>query len=145
MKKWIWVCLSLLLALTLSGGIVYAEGKKKSSSPKKGSILYVCNCSDNCTCNTVKTKPGKCTCGTKLVAMHVLKIEGDEAILCTCGKGCSCKLDKDDPTKCGCGKPVKRVSIKGLYVCNCGGNCMCNTVKTKPGKCPCGAKLKKVE
>ncbi|WP_420267169.1 hypothetical protein [Candidatus Magnetominusculus dajiuhuensis] len=146
MKKLFWVFLSLLLVLTLSGGIVYAEGKKKTASaPKKGSILYVCNCDDNCTCNTVKTKPGKCKCGKKLVPMHVLKIEGDEAILCTCGKGCTCKLDKDDPTKCGCGKPVKRVSIKGMYVCACGDTCECNTVSKKPGKCPCGTKLKKVE
>lgn len=146
MKKRVLVYLSLFLVLALSGGIVYAEGgKKAASAPKKGSILYVCNCSDNCTCNTVSKHPGKCSCGKKMVQMHVLKIEGSEAILCTCGKGCSCKMDKDDPEKCGCGKPVKRVSIKGLYVCGCSDNCTCNTVSKKPGKCPCGVKLKKVE
>ncbi|MBF0516244.1 MAG: hypothetical protein HQK97_03860 [Nitrospirae bacterium] len=146
MKRRLFVYLSLFLVLALSSGVAYAEGKKKGKHmPKASSILYVCNCGDNCTCNTVSTKPGKCKCGTKLVAMHVVKIEGDEALLCTCGKGCTCKLDKDDPTKCGCGKPVKRVNIKGMYVCGCPDGCACNTVSDKPGKCKCGTELKKVE
>ncbi|KWT78286.1 hypothetical protein [Candidatus Magnetominusculus xianensis] len=145
MKKRVVVYLSLFLVLILSAGLAYAEGKKKGSSKRKpGDILYVCNCGDTCTCDTVMTKPGKCTCGQDLVQMHVLKIEGDETLLCTCGKGCSCKLDKDDPTKCGCGKVVKKVSIKGLYACGCSDGCMCNTVSDKPGKCRCGTQLKKV-
>jgi hypothetical protein len=77
--------------------------------------------------------------------MHVLKIEKDEAVLCTCGKDCHCKINEADPTKCGCGKPVKRVSLKGLYVCNCGAGCACNTISDKPGKCKCGNELRKVE
>lgn len=141
------LALSLFIVLALCVGVVYAEGEKAAAKPKKAktSILYVCSCGDNCTCNMVSTRPGKCKCGKKAAEMHVLKIEGDEAILCTCGKGCTCKLDKDDPTKCGCGKPVKRVNIKGMYVCSCGDTCECNTVSKKPGKCPCGAPLKKVE
>jgi hypothetical protein len=90
-------------------------------------------------------KPGKCTCGKKMAGMHVLKIENGEALLCTCGKGCTCQLDPKDPTKCGCGKPVKRVSLKGMYVCNCGEGCTCNTISDKPGTCRCGKELKKVE
>jgi len=78
---------------------------------------------------------------------HVLKIEGEEALLCTCAEGCKCSLDPKDPTKCGCGQPVKRVSLKGagIYFCNCGGSCMCNTVSNSPGKCKCGMDLKKVD
>jgi hypothetical protein len=76
--------------------------------------------------------------------MHVLKIEGDEAVLCACGKDCACGIDPKDPTKCSCGKPVKRVSIKGMYVCNCGPDCKCNTVSDKPGTCKCGVALKKL-
>lgn len=132
--------LTVLLALAVLAGFVFAGQEDKGT----GSILYVCNCSGDCKCNTVSTKPGKCTCGTELTATHVLKIENDEAIVCTCGKDCTCKIDPNDPTKCGCGKPVKRVSIKGMYVCACGGGCACNTVSDKPGKCKCGNELKKV-
>ncbi|MBF0318605.1 MAG: hypothetical protein HQL01_02200 [Nitrospirae bacterium] len=143
MKKKLLVYLSLLLTLALCS-IVYAEGKKADSAPKQGSILYVCNCGPTCTCNTVLTAPGKCSCGQDTVPMHVLKIEGSEAILCSCGASCTCELDKKDATKCTCGKAVKRVSIKGLYACSCGNSCTCNTVTDKPGKCPCGSDLKKV-
>ena len=48
---------------------------------------------------------------------HVLKIEGNEAILCQCGEGCKCDgLDTKDPTKCVCGNPVKRVSLEGTGI-----------------------------
>ncbi|TAN43953.1 MAG: hypothetical protein EPN22_08665 [Nitrospirae bacterium] len=146
-KRWLSVFI-VLLALMFScyafaekaGG--KAKGKKRGAS---SNILYVCNCGPECKCNTVSTKPGKCSCGEALVPMHILKIEKDEALLCTCGKGCSCKLDPNDPSKCGCGKDVKRVSIKGLYACACGEGCTCNRVSDKPGKCRCGNELKKVE
>jgi hypothetical protein len=78
---------------------------------------------------------------------HVLKIEGNEALVCTCEKGCKCSLDPKDPTKCGCGKPAKRINLKGtgIYFCNCGGSCSCNIVSDKPGKCKCKMDLKKVD
>lgn len=139
--------LTVLLSAVVMLGFVFAETKKESSTSENknaGSVLYVCNCGENCKCNTVSTKPGKCACGNELVPMHVLKIEKDEAILCRCGKDCTCQIDPNDPTKCGCGKPVKRVSIKGMYVCNCSSDCKCNTVSDKPGKCKCGADLKKL-
>lgn len=138
---------SVLLTTVVLVAFVFAESKKESSTQESkgtGSVLYVCNCGENCKCNTVSTKPGKCACGEDLVPMHVLKIEKDEAILCACGKDCTCGLNPNDPTKCSCGKPVKRVSIKGMYVCNCGNDCKCNTVSDKPGKCKCGAELKKI-
>jgi len=142
-KYLLWTVLVTAVALTLflgfGGKSLFAEGDKEA-----GSVLYVCDCGDNCKCNTVSTKPGKCACGADLVPMHVLKIEKDEAVLCRCGKDCTCKIDPKDPTKCGCGKPVKRVSIKGMYVCNCGPDCKCNTVSDKPGKCKCGGELKKL-
>jgi hypothetical protein len=93
------------------------------------------------------TEPGTCGCGKDLEAGHVLKIEGDEAIVCTCGADCTCSLDPEDETKCACGKAVKRVSLKGtgLYFCNCGGSCNCNTVSAEPGECECGMEFKKVD
>jgi hypothetical protein len=136
-----------LLAVATCVVISFAAQKNEEAktSVTEGSLLYVCNCGDQCKCNTVSTKPGKCGCGQDLVPMHVLKIEKGEAVLCTCGKGCDCKINEADPTKCGCGKNVKRVSLKGLYVCNCGAGCDCNTISDKPGKCRCGNELKKVE
>jgi len=139
--------MAALAAMMVFAVVVFAEQKKEEAKEtvSKGTILYVCNCGDQCKCNTVSLKPGKCKCGTDLVAMHVLKIDKDEAILCTCGKDCNCKLNEADPTKCGCGKKVKRVSLKGFYVCNCGAGCDCNTISDKPGKCRCGNDLRKVE
>ena len=136
-----------LLAFAVMAAAAVVVGSVLASLPEDkgaGSILYVCNCGDHCACNTVSTKPGKCACGAELVPTHVLKIEGDQAILCTCGKDCTCKINPDDPTKCGCGKPVKKVSIKGMYVCGCSGGCSCNTVSDTPGKCKCGAEMKKI-
>lgn len=110
-------------------------------------LLYVCNCGPECKCNSVATAPGNCKCGKPLVAYHVVKIEGDEALLCTCGGNCACAIDPKDPTKCGCGKEVKRVNLKGtgIFFCNCGGSCFCNTVSDQPGNCKCGMPLKKVD
>lgn len=110
-------------------------------------VLYSCNCGPACKCNTLSTAPGNCACGKPLVWGHVIKVEGDEALLCTCKEGCHCQLDPKDPTRCGCGNPVKRVSLKGsgLFFCNCGGSCTCDTVSTQPGPCRCGMQLKKVE
>lgn len=110
-------------------------------------VLYTCNCGAGCACNTVKTAPGVCRCGNPLKWGHVLKIEGNEALLCQCEEGCSCALNANDPAKCSCGNQVKRASLKGtgVYFCNCGGSCMCNTVSDKPGKCRCGMDLKKVD
>lgn len=146
MKKSLAVLSALVIALSLAVfGSSLLAAEKKESKDEQGKYLYVCNCKPECKCNTVSTKPGKCGCGVDLVPMHILKIEGNEALLCTCGKGCMCKLDPKDPTKCGCGNPVKRVSLKGLYVCACGAGCDCNTVSDKPGKCRCGNALKKVD
>ena len=136
----------LAVALMLAGFVIAgtAQGSSLPEDKGAGSILYVCNCGENCKCNTISTTPGKCACGSELVPTHVLKIENDEALLCTCGKDCTCKINPDDPTKCGCGKAVKRVNIKGMYVCNCGAGCSCNTVSDQPGKCKCGVEMRKI-
>jgi hypothetical protein len=93
----------------------------------------------------VKVEPGNCNCGKPLAWGHVVKVEGDVALVCACAEGCTCSIDKADPTKCGCGKVLRRVSLKGtgLYFCNCAGSCTCNHLSAKPGKCGCGMELKK--
>ncbi len=117
------------------------------AAEERTDVLYYCDCGPECHCNSVSTSPGNCKCNKPMKWGHVIKIEGDEAILCTCAEGCKCSIDANDPTKCGCGNKVKRVSLKGtgIYFCNCGGSCHCNTVSDKPGKCKCGMDLKKVD
>jgi len=118
----------------------------KADEPRQD-VLYFCDCGKDCNCNSVSTKPGNCKCDKPMKWGHVLKVEGNEALVCTCAEGCKCSLDPKDPTKCGCGNPVKRVNLKGtgIYFCNCGGSCMCNTVSDKPGKCKCNMDLKKAD
>ena len=109
----------------------------------RNDVLYVCNCGPECECGSVSTEAGTCTCGTELVATHMVKVEGSEALLCTCGNDCDCEINAEDETKCGCGKDIRRVSLEGsgIYYCNCGGSCTCNFVSDQPGNCSCGMEL----
>jgi len=128
-------------------GAAMAAPMAADQAAERHDILYVCNCGPECKCNSVSTQPGNCACGKPMVAYHVVKVEGDEALLCTCGAGCKCAIDPADSSKCGCGKEVKRVSLKGtgIFFCNCGGSCFCNTAADQPGQCKCGMPLKKVD
>lgn len=133
----------VFLTLLLTG---CAAMQTATSDAERNDVLYTCNCGPDCNCNSVSTKPGKCACGVEMKWGHILKVEGNEAILCQCAEGCKCGgLDPKDPTKCLCGTKVKRVSLEGsgIFFCNCGGSCHCNTVSDKPGDCKCGMKLKK--
>lgn len=118
-----------------------------AESAVRKDVLYSCNCGPECHCGSVSTKPGNCACGKPLAWGHLVRVEGDEALLCTCNEGCQCRIDPKDATRCGCGNPIKRVSLKGtgLFFCNCGGSCGCNTVGTEPAACRCGMPLKKAE
>lgn len=144
MKSFPTLVLGLCLTLFLAGS-VYADMAAPSSD--RQDVLYTCNCGPDCKCNTVSTQPGECACGVPLKWGHVVKVEGDEALLCQCHEGCQCALDAEDPTKCACGNPVKRVSLSGknIHFCNCGGACRCNTVSDQPGECKCGMQLKTAE
>ncbi len=125
-------------------GVLMAVAAGLVLAADKSQVYYVCNCGDDCKCNSISKEPGKCACGKELVAMHLLAIDKDTAIFCRCGAECSCELSKIDPEKCGCGKSVKKISLKGKYICGCGNNCKCNTISDKPGKCKCGMDLKQV-
>lgn len=135
MKKAI-IILMVVAFMAAVGALVIAADKSQ--------VYYVCNCKDDCKCNSISKEPGKCSCGQDLVAMHLLAIDKDTAVLCRCGAECSCERSKTDPEKCGCGKPVKKISLKGKYICGCGADCKCNTISDKPGKCTCGKDLKQV-
>ncbi|MCL5022174.1 MAG: hypothetical protein M1497_02190 [Nitrospirae bacterium] len=135
----------MLFVLTVSVFLLGAVMAVAKADEQRHDVLYTCDCGADCKCNSMSTKPGNCTCGKPMKWGHVLRIEGDEALLCNCAEGCKCSIDAKDPTKCGCGNPVKRVSLKGtgIYYCNCGGSCSCNTVSDSSGKCKCGMNLKK--
>jgi hypothetical protein len=135
MKK-LSILMLVVIFCAVSIGLVIAADKSK--------VYYVCNCKDDCNCNSISKEPGKCKCGTEMTAMHLLAIDNDTAILCRCGADCTCERSKDDPNKCGCGKPVKKVNIKGKYVCGCGADCNCGAISDKPGKCGCGKELKQI-
>ena len=140
--------IKIFFFVTFSMFAIFAYVETGTAEEQRKDVLYTCKCGPECKCNTVSTKPGNCACGQPMKWGHVVKIEGNEALLCTCKEGCKCSgLNPKDPTKCACGNPVKRVSLKGtgIYFCNCGGSCMCNTVSDSPGKCKCGMELKKVD
>ncbi|MBP1767870.1 MAG: hypothetical protein H6P98_1985 [Candidatus Aminicenantes bacterium] len=131
--------------ICLLSALLFLAAAASLASPDKSKVYYVCNCKDDCTCNTISKEPGKCPCGEELAGMHLLAIEKDTAVFCSCGVDCTCERSKEDPDKCGCGKPVKKISLKGKYVCACGDACKCGSISDKPGKCPCGTEMKKVE
>ncbi len=111
-------------------------------------VVYTCDCGPQCQCNAVGTEAGKCACGKPLKWGHVLRVEGNDALLCQCAEGCRCAgLDPNDSTKCACGNAVKRVNLEGtgVHFCNCGGACTCNTVSDHAEQCKCGMELKKVD
>lgn len=121
-----------------------AGATAQAGESQRADVLYSCNCGPECKCNSLSKAPGNCSCGKPLAWGHVVRVEGDEALICSCTEGCQCAVDAKDPSKCGCGKPLKRVSLKdsGLFFCNCGGSCSCNTVTMAAGKCKCGMELK---
>ncbi len=135
MKQVVIVAVGVLFLVAAIGMIAAAD---------KGKVYHVCNCKDDCKCDFVSSKPGKCKCGSELIEMHVLAIEKGVGIFCRCGEKCTCERSKSDPSKCGCGKPVKMVGLKGKYICSCGTSCNCGTISDVPGKCHCGKELKQV-
>lgn len=143
MKTMKFVTVCLILAACIIGTAV----KTAMTAEQRNDVLYYCDCGPQCKCDSVSTTPGNCKCDKPMKWGHVLKVEGDEALVCTCAEGCKCSLDPTDPTKCGCGNQMKRINLKGtgIYFCNCGGSCMCNTLSDKAGKCKCGMDLKKSE
>jgi hypothetical protein len=130
------IALFVVTFLIVTVGLIVAADKSK--------VYYVCNCKDDCKCNTISKEPGNCKCGNALVPTHLLAIEKDTGVFCRCGADCTCERSKTDPSKCGCGKPVKMVSLKGKYVCACGADCQCGAISDKPGKCGCGKEMKQI-
>ena len=127
MKK----ALMVLCVLGLVGAL--AAYAVEAAAAAKTAAIFVCG-----KCNAVALAAGK-HCDQDMAAMHVLAVEGKDAVCCACGADCKCTVNADDKTQCGCGKDVKKVALKGMFVC-CDG-----VISDKAGKCACGKDLKKVE
>jgi hypothetical protein len=79
---------------------------------KQGDFVTVCKAGKACGKFEVAAKEAKdCKCGAVKDKMHVLKIDGDVAVLCQCGGMCACELHPKNPYLCGCGTPVKVVKL----------------------------------
>jgi len=79
---------------------------------KQGDFISVCKPGKDCgKFETGALNPDGCKCGTEKEPLHVLKIEGEFAVLCQCGGGCACDLNAKNPYLCGCGNPVKVVRL----------------------------------
>ena len=53
-------------------------------APQSSGTIYWCNCGPECKCNSVSTKPGKCSCGKEMAGGHVIWVDGSTALACTC-------------------------------------------------------------
>jgi hypothetical protein len=95
---------------------------------KVGETVFACNCGEDCPCQTMAKKTGKCVCGSEMVEAKVIKVEAGKAYL----------QAKDWPKT----RPFLMV---GKYYCACGPDCTCNTISQKPGKCVCGTEMKSVQ
>src|SRR5210317_1420561 len=105
--------LFLAFILTLTGCATTQTADTADTKTARQDVLYTCDCGPQCKCNSMSTQPGNCACGSPMKWGHVLRVEGNEAILCQCAEGCECAgLDPKDPTKCMCGTPVKRVNME---------------------------------
>jgi len=124
MKKLVLVVISLFVLAV--AGLAFADQDAKGMfSAKAGDEIFVCGCGEACKCGTMAHKEGDCSCGKKLVAATVTKVEkgtvyykiGDKEFsapqkgkyICGCGEGCNCGFVSQKAGKCGCGKDM----IKG--------------------------------
>lgn len=71
-----------------------------AADAQRHDVLYSCSQGK---CSTASIKPGNCACGLPMKWGHVIKVEGNEAILCQCGEGCKCSgLDPKKTGTCVC-------------------------------------------
>ena len=70
-----------------------------AAAAERHDVVYACNCGPECDCGSISTEAGTCSCGSEMVAAHVVKVDGHDAKLCTCGGDCDCVIDAEDETK----------------------------------------------
>jgi hypothetical protein len=105
---------AIVLLVVLIGLVAFAglAALAADNEIKKGEFVSVCKPGTECgKVETAAKDPKGCKCGAEAEQLHVLKTEGDVAVLCQCGGGCACDLNAKNPYLCGCGRPVKIVRI----------------------------------
>ena len=71
------ICASLLFTRNVCS-TSHEKGEAAHNDTERHDVLYTYACGNQCNCNTVSNKPGKCKCGVEMKWSHVLKIEGNE-------------------------------------------------------------------
>ena len=122
MKKLMLIVLTLVFAFGLVASV---HAAKEQFAAKAGDTIYVCGCGAECTCGTISSAEGTCSCGKKLVKTTVTKVEDGKVFYSVDGK-------------------EQSASLTGKYRCGCK-ECDCNTISQKEGKCGCGKKLIKAK
>jgi hypothetical protein len=117
----------IFVVLAMAMALFSFAAEKGKLDLKAGDERYVCNCGDQCPCNTISSNAGKCTCGNDMVKTKVTKVENGKAAFKADG------WDKE--------RSFKTV---GVYACNCAPSCKCDTISQNPGKCACGVEMKKI-
>lgn len=108
MKKTFIIMVVVLALVAFLGLTTWAA----DNGVKKGDSVSVCKAGKGCGKFETAAKDAKdCKCGAESEQLHVLKVEGDVAVLCQCGGGCSCDVNAKNPYLCGCGSPIKAVRI----------------------------------
>jgi hypothetical protein len=108
MKKAAFALLFVVVSISYFG---FAAGAS-TGEIKKGDFVTVCNSGQGCgKFEVASMDPKGCKCGAQSEKLHVLKVEGEVAVLCQCGGMCACELNAKNPYLCGCGSPVKVVRI----------------------------------
>lgn len=108
MKRAFMAAVAVAVAVVLYGFASWAE----ETAIKEGDFVTVCKTGKKCGKMELGVlNPKDCKCGAYGEKMHVLKVEGEVAVLCQCGGMCSCDLNEKNPYLCGCGSPVKVVRI----------------------------------
>lgn len=103
---------SLILCGLTSWATEGAAMKGGDAEIKKGDFVIACNSGKECGKFQTAVKDAKdCKCGAETDKLHVLKVEGEVAVVCPCGGGCACELNANNPYLCGCGSPVKVLRI----------------------------------
>jgi hypothetical protein len=118
--------LLLVVALVMALGFAANAAEKGKLELKVGDEVYVCNCGEMCTCDTMAKKPGNCTCGKEMVKGKVTKVEAGKATVLVGGK-------------------ERILKTVGKYACACGAACDCGTISQNPGKCVCGKEMEPVK
>ncbi|MEJ2582722.1 MAG: hypothetical protein P8127_13965, partial [Acidobacteriota bacterium] len=85
MKKFLlsWACIAVIGIVGCSSPETVVEIEQEpavdavaenASATVRHDVIFVCGCGPDCDCNSVSAGKGTCSCGTELVAAHVVMV-----------------------------------------------------------------------